>query len=447
MNLKVLKFGGSSLADAEHYRNAAKIVKSDTSRRYVVVSAPGKRSQEDVKITDLLLQSLESSDPNSIIDTVADRFQKIILDLGLTLSIEEDVIQMKRASRAGFRDFLISRGEYLSGKIMAELLGYDFIDAKDGVRFCAPYLCDWENTRISMAKLLQKSHHAVIPGFYGSDYEGNIRTFLRGGSDITGAIVADAVGADLYENFTDVSGVLAVDPNIIPNPSPVQILTYDELRTFSHLGAEVLHEDAIRPCQRTNIPILIKNSNRPWDTGTYITSRHKEPVNPSPLAVGVKKGMSMISVRCKSDDADFQMQIVRLLRSEGISVEHVSEAADCITFVASSEEIKPHEQELTKRISALALTESIAVKHGLVLLGVIGKFPNRAPKIIQNVSETLNRADISIDLIEKGYENSCIIAMVKKRDRVKAVNTIYSAMIQGLPFSSGNFRDLSALPV
>lgn len=430
MNLTVVKFGGSSLADAKHFLNAARIIKEDSSRRYVVVSAPGKRSAQDIKITDMLLHSLNSTDRDSIINAVAERFQEIIHDLGLSLSIEDDITQMKRASRAGLRDFLISRGEYVSARIMAALLNYDFIDAQKGVRFHAPFLCDWNSTRTCMERLLKKSSHAVIPGFYGSDSHGNVCTFLRGGSDITGSIVADAVGADLYENWTDVSGVLAGDPHIVPNPSPIQTLTYDELRTFSHLGAEVLHEDAIRPCQRTRIPIIIKNASRPWDKGTFITTCHQKAVTVPPLAVGAKKGMSMLSVNYRGTAADAQAQIRQVFCRIGIQIEHISVTECTVTIIAASSDIKPCEQHLVESLSQLGSTSRVAVKHGLVLLGVIGKFPNHAKKLMGNISHALNRADIAIDLIGKGYDNCCVIAIVKKTDRVKAVNTIYKEIIQ-----------------
>lgn len=270
MELKVVKFGGSSLADAGCFINAASIVKADAARRYVVVSAPGRRGPDDIKITDMLLDSIASDGRDSMIDAVAERFDGIIRGLGLNLSIGRDVRQMKTAAALGRRDFLASRGEYLSAKIMAMLLGYDFLDAGDGILFDGSGRCNWEESRLRMAMLLKHSSHAVIPGFYGSDIFGNVCTFTRGGSDVTGAIVAEAANADMYEKWTDVSGVFASDPRRTPDAKPLDILTYDELRELAHGGAEVMHEDAVLPVKRAGIPICIKNTQRPRDKGTLV---------------------------------------------------------------------------------------------------------------------------------------------------------------------------------
>ncbi len=428
MSLKVAKFGGSSLADAQHFQNAAAIVRADSERRYIVVSAPGKRSKDDIKITDMLLESLVSADCDCIIDTVAARFRQIIRDLGLELSIEADVANMKSAARLGLRDYLVSRGEYLSAKIMAALLGYDFIDASEAISFDAPYRCNWATTRKRMARLLKNSPRAVIPGFYGADSDGNICTFLRGGSDITGAIVADAAGADLYENWTDVSGVMAADPRIIADPQPIQTLTYEQLRTFAHLGAEVLHEDAIAPCKRTGIPILIKNSNRPKDKGTMVVSGHWDSPALFPVAVGVKKGMSMISLSCPGGNSDIQAQIRRLVYASGISVEHLSVKADCVTVIAADDDIRAHEQALRASLSGLDF--QMTVKHDLAMVGAIGKAGKYVNKAMQNVAQILNCADICVDLLDRGFDHSSVIAVVEKSDCTKAVRSIYSQLIQ-----------------
>lgn len=429
MSLKVAKFGGSSLADAQHFQNAANIIKADSERKYIVVSAPGKRSSDDIKITDLLLESLVSADRDCIIDTVAARFQDIIRDLKLELSIEADVVKMKEAARLGLRDFLISRGEYLSAKIMAALLGYDFIDACEAIRFDAPYRCNWAASRKRMSRLLKASRHAVIPGFYGGDFDGNICTFLRGGSDITGAIVADAAGADLYENWTDVSGVMAADPRIIANPQPIQSLTYEQLRTFAHLGAEVLHEDAVLPCKRTGIPIIIKNSNRPADKGTMVVSSHSDGSAGAPVAVGVKKGMSMLSVCCHGSTPEIQAQIRRLVYASGVCVEHLSVTADCVSVIAASKEIQSHETMLRASIAELAPLAEVAVKHDLAMVGAIGKANKCRNNVMQTVAQTLDRADISVDLLDHGFDHSSVIAIIEKSDCIKAVNSIYTQLI------------------
>lgn len=437
MSLKVAKFGGSSLADAAHFENAANIIKADRARRYIVVSAPGKRSPSDTKITDLLLESLSSAHRDPIIETVAERFRDIIRELGLKLSIEDDVAQMKKAARLGLRDFLISRGEYLSAKIMAAFLGYDFIDACEGVFFDAPYRCNRAETQKRMGQLLKKSRYAVIPGFYGADPNGNICTFLRGGSDITGAIVASAVGADVYENWTDVSGVLAADPRITPNPQPIQAITYEQLRTFAHLGAQVLHEDAIAPCKQSGIPILIKNTNRPMDKGTMVVSGHPGSFSSAPVAIGVKKDMSMISARIQGRNAQVQSQIRQLLCASGVSPEHLSVTAERITLIAPGDRVKNHEQALMDAMSSLEGVDRIAVKQDLAMIGVIGSACKRAEKTKQAAAEALLQAEICTDFLDIGSERSCIIAVVEKLQSTKAVNALYKALIQGQDIPSG----------
>lgn len=430
MSLTVVKFGGSSLADAEHFKNAAKIVTEDSARKYVVVSAPGKRFADDTKITDLLLQSLESSDHDSAIDAVAVRFQDIICELGLDLSIDNDIAEMKAAARLGIRDFLVSRGEYLSAKIMAALLNYDFVDAGEAIRFDAPTRCNYKTSRKNLEAILKKSSHAVIPGFYGADFNGNICTFLRGGSDITGSIVADAIAADLYENWTDVSGVMAADPRIIANPLPIQVISYEELRTFSHLGASVMHEDALLPCKRTGIPIMIKNSNQPWDQGTLVVSGQEAPLARNPIAVGAKKDLSLISVSCQNADFDIRSHILRVLHSFGIAPEHIAVKNNCCTVIAPSKIVMAHEQDIIHACSAGRYAHSVMVKHNLSMIGAIGRVSKFTAKMVQSIANHLANAGISIELLDSGFDFSCVIALVSQDDNRAAVNTIYRELVQ-----------------
>lgn len=437
MSLKVAKFGGSSLADAAHFENAAKIIRSDRTRKYLVVSAPGKRSPSDTKITDLLLESLASAHRDSIIETVAERFQDIIRELGLKLSIEDDVAQMKKAARLGLRDFLLSRGEYLSAKIMAAFLGYDFIDACEGIFFDAPYRCNWAETQKRMAQLLKKSRHAVIPGFYGADPNGNVCTFLRGGSDITGAIVASAAGADVYENWTDVSGVLAADPRITPNPQLIQTITYGQLRTFAHLGAQVLHEDAIAPCKKSGIPILIKNTDRPMEKGTLVVSGLAGSFSSAPVAVGAKTDMSMISARIQGRNAQLQSQIRHLLCALDISPEHLSVTAEHITLIAAGDRLRNHEQALVDAMSSLEGVDRIAVKQDLAMIGIIASACKHAEKTKQAASGALRHAGISPAYLDITHDCSCIIAVVENFQSTKAVNALYNGLIQSRDIPSG----------
>ena len=275
MSLKVLKFGGSSLADAEHFRSVAEIVKSDPSRRYVVASAPGKRMSGDSKVTDLLYKcyalACDDEDITEVFDEIKARYNSIIEDLGIELDLTEayEKIRFSMLHNSG-RDYVASRGEYLNAMILAKYLGFDFIDAKKVVFFNEDGTFNAERTNDVMRDALSTREYAVIPGFYGSMPNGTIKTFSRGGSDITGSIVARAASATLYENWTDVSGFLMADPRIIDDPKPIKTITYKELRELSYMGATVLHEDAIFPVRYSKIPINIRNTNSPEDKGTFI---------------------------------------------------------------------------------------------------------------------------------------------------------------------------------
>lgn len=276
--IKVVKFGGSSLADANQFRKAADIVKAEDCRRYVVASAPGKRDSEDVKVTDMLLKCFELASAKKSIDElfgkIKDRYNQIIKDLNVDISLDEDFANIRFAilNHVG-RDYIASRGEYLNSKIFAAFLGFPFIDAAEGIFFLENGAFDSERTNEAMRLILAQHEYAVIPGFYGSMPNGTIKTFSRGGSDITGSIVARAANADLYENWTDVSGMLMADPRFVDNPKPIDEITYAELRELSYMGASVLHEDAIFPVRKAGIPINIRNTNRPEDKGTMIVPR------------------------------------------------------------------------------------------------------------------------------------------------------------------------------
>ena len=278
--IKVVKFGGSSLADAHQFKKVGKIIRKDVDRRYVVPSAPGKRSPDDTKVTDMLyscyaqaLLEEEDSQENfeTLLGAIRERYESIIRELGLSLSLEEEFRSIRENfTRKVGRDYAASRGEYLNGRIMAEYLGYEFIDATEVICFDEAGNFDGEKTQKILSERLAHTERAVIPGFYGAMPDGKIKTFSRGGSDITGSIVAGAVHADLYENWTDVSGFLVADPRIIENPKEIDVITYRELRELSYMGATVLHEDAIFPVRKEGIPINIRNTNAPEDKGTLI---------------------------------------------------------------------------------------------------------------------------------------------------------------------------------
>ena len=300
--IKVTKFGGSSLASDEQFKKVAKIVLADKTRRYVVPSAPGKRHKDDIKITDMLYtcyeETVRSGEISPLFETIKERYNSIIAGLNLNLSLEKEFDTIKRSflARVG-KDYAASRGEYLNGIIMANFLGFDFIDAAEVIFFNNDGTYDAEKTNQVLGERLKESEYAVIPGFYGVMPNDTIKTFSRGGSDITGAIVARAAGADEYENWTDVSGFMIADPRIIDNPKNISVITYRELRELSYMGATVLHEDAIFPVKKAGIPIHIKNTNAPEDEGTLIVT-HTDRANDVSVLTGIagKKGFTVLTL-------------------------------------------------------------------------------------------------------------------------------------------------------
>ena len=276
--VKVVKFGGSSLADADQFRKVAEIIKSDESRRFVVASAPGKRYDDDIKVTDMLYSCYKLVKENKDIDEafklIEDRYNGIIKDLDLDFWLQPEFDRIKNAivHHAG-RDYIASRGEYLNSMILARYIGYDFVDAEEGIFFTENGILDTEKTNEELTRILKEHTHAVVPGFYGVMPNGTIKTFSRGGSDITGSIVARAISADIYENWTDVSGMLMADPRCVKNPKVINTITYAELRELAYMGATVMHEDAIFPVREKGIPINIRNTNKPEDAGTMIVSK------------------------------------------------------------------------------------------------------------------------------------------------------------------------------
>ena len=300
--VKVLKFGGSSLADAEQFKKVAAIIKAQPERRYVVASAPGKRFSEDIKVTDMLYDCYKLVKQNKPIDDafklIEDRYNGIIKDLGIHLWLQPEFDRIKNAivHHAG-RDYIASRGEYLNSIVLANYIGYDFIDAEDGIFFKENGTLDTEKTNDELSAILEKHERAVIPGFYGVMPNGTIKTFSRGGSDITGSIVARAIKADIYENWTDVSGMLMADPRCVENPAVIPVITYSELRELSYMGATVMHEDAIFPVREMGIPINIRNTNAPEDSGTMIVSAvESNKVDTVITGIAGKKGFSVIAI-------------------------------------------------------------------------------------------------------------------------------------------------------
>jgi len=439
MQIKVAKFGGSSLADAAQFRKVAAIVKAEPERHYVVASAPGKRFSGDVKVTDMLLQCYEDARDMKSIDglfqQVKDRYQQIIDELGLSFSLEEDFDAIRSAlqSRHSGRDYVASRGEYLNSKILAVFLGFEFIDAAKYIFFREDGTLDSERTNENLGRALQDIPYAVVPGFYGSMPNGTIKTFSRGGSDVTGSIVARAVSADLYENWTDVSGMLMADPRCVENPAVIDLITYKELRELSYMGATVLHEDAVFPVRIANIPINIRNTNRPEDPGTMIVAEADQQISPYIITgVSGKKGFSIINVEkdMMNSEVGFGLRVLEVLAKHNVSFEHMPTGIDTLSVVVNTNAIAPIRGQLIAEIARATNLDSIMIEDGLALVAIVGRGMRAAKGTAARVCTALSEAGINIKMLDQGSSELNIILGIDDKDLPATLNAIYSAFVQ-----------------
>ena len=436
--IKVAKFGGSSLADAAQFKKVAKIVLSDPSRRYVVPSAPGKRNKEDVKITDMLYACYEETartgEISAVFGKIKQRYDEIISELGLDISLEKDYETIKNAfiARVG-KDYAASRGEYLNAKIMSEYLGFDFIDAAEVVFFNDDGSFDAPKTYNVMRERLKDSERAVIPGFYGVTANDTIKTFSRGGSDITGAIVASAADADEYENWTDVSGVMIADPRIVENPKNISVLTYRELRELSYMGATVLHEDAIFPVKKAGIPIHIKNTNAPEDEGTLIVT-HTDKTNEASILTGIagKKGFTVLTLEkdMMNEEIGFGRRLLNVLEKNGMSFEHLPSGIDTMSVVVNDHELEGKEDIIISELMASTMPDSISIEKNIALIAVVGRGMKNAKGTAASVFRALADEDINIRMIDQGSSELNIIVGVDNTDFEKSIKTIYSKFVK-----------------
>lgn len=437
MSLKVLKFGGSSLADAEHFRSVAEIIKSDPTRRYVVASAPGKRMSGDNKITDLLYKchelATDEEDITEVFDEIKSRYNSIISDLGLDMDLTEafEKIRLSVLHSSG-RDYVASRGEYLNAKILAKYLDYDFIDAKKVIFFNEDGTFNSELTNDVMREVLAKHERAVIPGFYGSMPNGTIKTFSRGGSDITGSIVARAASATLYENWTDVSGFLMADPRIIDDPKPIRTITYRELRELSYMGATVLHEDAIFPVRYSKIPINIKNTNRPDDRGTFIVPETDEVSDNIITGIAGKTGFSSINIEKAMMNSELGLgrRVLQVLEECGISFEHFPSGIDTMTVIVSTKALQAKRADVLAGICKNVDPDNIYVEENLALIAVVGRGMVKAKGTAARVFLALANAGVNIRMIDQGSCELNIIVGVDANDYVTALNAIYNEFVK-----------------
>lgn len=436
-NVKVVKFGGSSLADAEHFKKVHDIIVADPSRKFVVPSAPGKRFKDDTKVTDMLYEcynkSASGEDMAEIFGKVCERYNLIIDGLGLDYDLSDEYEHIEWAIRhhAG-RDYAASRGEYLNGLVLAKYLGFDFIDPASYVRFFDNGVFDSETTNNLLSEELKKHKNGVIPGFYGSMPNGTIRTFSRGGSDITGSIVARAVYADLYENWTDVNGFLMADPRIVDNPRGISYITYRELRELSYMGAGVLHEDAIFPVRFAGIPINIRNTNDPEDPGTMIVSHTDVYDNSIITGIAGKKGFCVITIEKAMMNAElgFGRRVLEAIEHENISFEHLPSGIDTMSVVLNRSEIADCRERLINRICHTVEPDTISIEEGLALIAVVGRGMVKAKGTAVRVFKAAAEAGINIRMIDQGSSELNIIIGVDEADFERTMSAIYHEFVK-----------------
>ena len=438
MKVKVVKFGGSSLADAEHFKQVASIIKADPARRFVVPSAPGKRSKDDTKVTDMLYRCYEMTRNHENIDEyfslICDRYNGIIKELGLDFDISGELEYVKRSMQHNSgRDYAASRGEYLNGLILAKYLKYDFIDAENVIFFKDNGSFDEEKTNEEMARELLQHKKAVIPGFYGVMPNGTIKTFSRGGSDITGSIVARAAEADLYENWTDVSGFMMADPRIIDDPAAIATITYRELRELSYMGATVLHEDAIFPVRYAGIPINIKNTNRPEDAGTMIVAETSD-YDSEKVITGVagKKGFSVITIEkdMMNSEIGFGRKVLEVLEDHEISFEHLPSGIDNMSIVVSSSTLDGRRDKVLSAMNRMVRPDSISIEDGLALIAIVGRGMVKARGTAARVFDAISGAGVNIRMIDQGSSEISIIVGIEEHDFDKALRAIYGEFVK-----------------
>lgn len=434
---KVVKFGGSSLANAEQFRKVGDIIRSEEGIRYVVPSAPGKRFSGDTKVTDLLYacydRAAQGKEFGGIFQEIKERYYEIIRGLDLKLSLEEEFAQIEADFRAqAGTDYAASRGEFLNGKIMAAYLGYEFVDAASVIRFDKNGNFDGEKTDRLLGKRLSKCERAVIPGFYGAKEDGTVQTFSRGGSDVTGSLVARAVHADIYENWTDVSGFLVTDPRIVENPAVIETITYRELRELSYMGATVLHEEAIFPVRKEGIPINIRNTNRPQDKGTFIVESTCRKPRYVITGIAGKKGFCSINIEksMMNSEVGFGRKILQVFEDQGINFEHVPSGIDTMTVYVHQDEFEEKEQQVIAGIHRAVQPDFVEMESDLALIAVVGRGMKSQRGTAGRVFAALAHAHVNVKMIDQGSSELNIIIGVENRDFETAVKAIYDIFVE-----------------
>ena len=433
---KVSKFGGSSLASAKQFKKVGDIIRADKSRRYVVPSAPGKRNDKDEKVTDMLYACYDAASEGrsykKILEKIRGRYEEIIEGLDLNLNLDHEFAKLEENFLAGAgRDYAASRGEYLNGIVIANYLGYEFIDAAEVIFFDEQGNFEADLTDKELSERLSHVERAVVPGFYGSRPDGSIKTFSRGGSDVTGSIVAKAVHADLYENWTDVSGFLVADPRIVEDPEVIETITYRELRELSYMGASVLHEDAIFPVRKEGIPINIRNTNRPEDKGTLIVETTCRKPRHTITGVAGKKGFCAINIEkaMMNTEVGFGRKVLSVFEKSGISFEHMPSGIDTMTIFVHQSEFEDHEQSEIAGIHRAVEPDVVELESDLALIAVVGRGMRSNRGTAGRVFSALAHARVNVKMIDQGSSEWNIIIGVKNDDFEKAIRAIYDIFV------------------
>ncbi len=439
LGIKVVKFGGSSLADASQFEKVKSIIEADETRVFVVPSAPGKRNSSDTKITDLLYElqaaaaNKNESKAKEIFSTINSRYEEIISDLKLNLSLEEEFNTIyKNVLGGASKDYAASRGEYLNGIILANYLGFDFVDPANYIFFNSNGTFDAERTNNELAECLSKHGTAVIPGFYGSK-DGEIKTFSRGGSDITGSIVARAANAEIYENWTDVSGFLMADPRIVKDPKVIEYITYKELRELSYMGATVLHEDAIFPVRLSNIPINVRNTNAPYDDGTLIVESIDEDNNEHNITgIAGKKGFTVITIDKDNMNGEigFVRRVLSVLEENDINFEHMPTGIDTLSLVVADAQLDGKLNTLIDQITKSVSPDTIEITENMALIATVGQQMNHRIGLAAALFSALANAHVNIRMIDQGSSEINIIVGVENDDFEEAIRAIYNGLLK-----------------
>ena len=434
----VTKFGGSSLADAGQFAKVKSILALDPARRYVVPSAPGRRFKEDEKVTDLLYRchalAAKGEDYQETFDKIAARYMDIAEELGLALDLGAVLDEVDERIGAGASaDWCASRGEYLGGMLLADYLGWRFFDPAKGILFDETGRFDAERTQVVLSEALADGEPTVVPGFFGSKPNGEVHTFSRGGSDVTGAIVARAVGADMYENWTDVSGFLMADPRVVENPREIRSITYKELRELSYMGASVLHEDAMFPVHKAGIPTNIRNTNLPEHPGTLISLDMPEETDvPTITGIAGHKGFSVIFVEkaMMNSELGFGRKVLSVLEECGISFEHLPTGIDTMSVVVAQDALAPHREQVVHRIMEVVEPDTLTIHDDMSLIATVGRGMVHNCGTAARLFASMSRAGINVRMIDQGSSELSIIVGVDDKDFESTIRAIYHEFVK-----------------